>query len=507
MAGSGGAVAGSGGGGGGAGLEVSGGAGGVDARLDDLVAAGSLLRRCAAELAGVAAEVGRLVADPALQLTAAAAPVSLAAVDAHAVLAVTGPHGLLVTAARLDALGAALGLVAQVYRGGDAVVAGALHEAELGAGIVVGRAAWPLVPLTVVAVGVGRVAGPGPGGDVTGDGSVLGRVADRLLDRVAAHGDLTEHVMAGAPGFLDGLLCPVPFGTVPFATVPLGTVGPGPLRDVPGAAEVVGRFGAVVPGLAEPAKVTVRLHAGRAVRPPRDLADVVDRVASCYPTDPSATGTATVRVDQVIGPGRRRAWVVAVPGQQQLSLRGGSNPFDLAGDVHAMARQDTAARQAVLAAMTVAGIPPGEPVLLAGHSQGGMVAAGLAADPAVRARYRITHVLAVGSPIAEYRIPDEVGVLAVEHADDVVPRLDGRANPDRASWVTVRRTLHPPGAPADAVAAHDLERYRETAGLVDDSDDPSVRAFRSGLEPFLDRPGAQGWSNAVSARRAGTGVP
>jgi hypothetical protein len=119
----------------------------------------------------------------------------------------------------------------------------------------------------------------------------------------------------------------------------------------------------------------------------------------------------------------------------------------------------------------------------------------------VRARFRVTHVLTVGAPIGAFRVPDGVQVLAVEHTDDVVPRLDGRANPDRSGWVTVRRTVHAPGVAADAVAAHDLDGYRRTMALADRSTDPSIRAYRSGLAMFLEAPGARGWSNEVSARR------
>jgi hypothetical protein len=467
----------------GEGLDVRGGSGGVDAHLDDLDAAGALLRRCAGELAGLIAVLSRMVADPALQLTGVRTPATLAVVNGRAAVAVAGPQGLLTVAGQVTALGTAAGLVAEGYRAADAVVTGAVHEAELAAGGIAGRLAAPALPGAMALASGVVLAGGGAG------------AGQRLLDLMGEHGTVTEHVLAGVPGFVNGVLLPASLPPAPLLL-------PGmPLRDVPDTAALVGRLGAVVPGLREPARIAVQLHQGRSVRPPRDLGEITALVASCYPTDRVAGGTATVRVDQVIGPGRRRAWVVAIPGQQEMSLRGGSNPFDLAGDVHAMARRDTAARQSVLAAMRAAGIPPGEPVLLAGHSQGGMVAAGLAADPAVRDRYRVTHVLTVGSPIAEYRLPDDVQMLAVEHTDDTVPRLDGRANPDRSGWVTVQRTVHDPGIPADAAAAHHLDAYRRTVELVDHSADPSLRAYRSGLEPFLDRPGAQGWSNEVSARR------
>lgn len=479
----------------------------MEAWLDDLVGAGGLLGRCAGDLARIAADLGRLVADPAVQATGVLAPVTLAVADGRVSAAIAGPHGLLVVAARLRALGVALRAAAEGYRTADAAAAGAVHEAELIAGAVAGRAAPALVPLLVagatgLAVG-DRQAGDRQAGDwQTGDrqvGDGPPPAARRLLDLMGEHGTLTEHLVAATPGFLDGLLTRVLPGP--------GAVGASlgwPLRDVPDAAAAAGRFGVVIPGLRDPCRVEVMPQPVRPTRPPRDLAELATRIAGCYPggrTGAPDAGTATVRVDRVVGADGRRAWVVAVPGQQQLSLAGGTNPFDLAGDVRGMARQDTAARHSVLAAMRVAGIPPDEPVLVAGHSQGGMVAASLAADPQVRARYRITQVVTVGSPIAGFGIPDGVQVLAVEHRDDAVPLLDGRANPDRSGWITVRRTAHAPGAPVDALAAHDLDRYRETLRQVDRSDDPSLQVYRSGLEPFLDRPGARSWSIEVRACR------
>lgn len=521
--------------GGGDGLEVRGGCGGVDARLEDLVAAAALLRRCGRDLAVTAALLGRLVSDPGMQVTGLLAPGTLAGVDTRAAAAVAGPHGLILAAVRLEALGAALGVVAAGYRAADAAADGAVHELELAGGAAAARLFG--VPLLVGAAGFGagvvlgsamgadEAAGSGQGkgsGQEAASGQAVGsgRAAGRwLLDLLGQHGDLAEHVVAAVPGYLDGMVLPT--ALLPSTAV-LAGVGL-PLHDVPRVATLVGTWGAVVPGLREPARVQVTLQQGHQTPPPGGLADLVDRVVSCYPPEPagvpSAVGTAhragagsgrpsqpeqpaRVRVDQVIGPGGRRAWVVAVPGQQEMSLRGGTNPFDLAGDVHAMARQDTAAREGTLAAMEAAGIPPGEPVLIAGHSQGGMVAASLAADPKVRTRFHITHVLTVGSPVAEFPVPADVQVLSVEHTDDPVPRLDGRPDPDRAGWVTVRRTVHDPGAPTDALRAHDLDEYRRTLALADRSDDPSLRAYRAGLEPFLGRPGAVGWSNDVTVSRA-----
>jgi pimeloyl-ACP methyl ester carboxylesterase len=201
----------------------------------------------------------------------------------------------------------------------------------------------------------------------------------------------------------------------------------------------------------------------------------------------------------------RRAWAVEIPGTQDWSPIPGQDPFDLTADVSSMAGRPSAAERTVTGALDLAGARPDEPVLLAGHSLGGMLAAGLAADPAFRARFRVTHVVTAGSPIAGYAVPPTVRVLSLEHADDVVPALDGASNPDRPGWVTVRRTVLPAALAADPILTHGVEAYRATAAIVDASDDPSLVAWRAGLAPFLRRPGATAVDLVVTGRRPAGG--
>ena len=121
----------------------------------------------------------------------------------------------------------------------------------------------------------------------------------------------------------------------------------------------------------------------------------------------------------------------------------------------------------------------------------------------LRGRFDVREVVALGSPVAAYAVPPDVGVLAVEHADDLVPRLDGAANPDRPTWVTVSREVTAPGHLPDVVATHDVGRYVRTAALVDASDDPSLVAARARLAPFLAGPGVTATAVAVTATRVG----
>ena len=165
-----------------------------------------------------------------------------------------------------------------------------------------------------------------------------------------------------------------------------------------------------------------------------------------------------VRVVEVVRGDGGSAWVVVVPGTQEWSPAPGTNPFDLTTDVRAVTGGATLAAAGVVAALDVvrsragARSTPADPVVLVGHSQGGILAAALASDPGFTGRHRVTHVVTSGSPVALFPVPPTTRVLSVEHGDDPVPRLDLTPNPDRSSWVTVR-------TPRDGVAV-DVGRHR-----------------------------------------------
>ena len=122
--------------------------------------------------------------------------------------------------------------------------------------------------------------------------------------------------------------------------------------------------------------------------------------------------------------------------------------------------------------------------MLTGHSQGGITAAALAADPAFSEGFNLTHVVTGGAPIARMDIPEDVDVLSLEHDRDPVARLDGETNPDRSNWTTVRRDHHEAAEGEVPMAAHGGLAYQSTGLLVDASADPSLRAFRESAAGF-----------------------
>ncbi len=223
---------------------------------------------------------------------------------------------------------------------------------------------------------------------------------------------------------------------------------------------------------------------------------------------PAAGGApGTVGVERVERADGSRAWVVAIPGTQDATGLGwGRNPMDMGTNVRLMAGARDDGTELVVRAMAQAGVRPGEPVLLAGHSQGGMVAMALAGSAAFTGRYTVAAVLTAGSPVAGQAVPGSVPVLHLEHRQDLVPALDGSPSPEGANRTTAVRDLRASPDPADRLAgrdpgaAHGVGLYARTADIVSAAGAPSVRAWEGAAGTVLGGPG----STAVRLEFTGT---
>ena len=120
-----------------------------------------------------------------------------------------------------------------------------------------------------------------------------------------------------------------------------------------------------------------------------------------------------------------RSWTVDIRGTQSFTV-GTDGPQDKLTNLQGVGGMDSDQFYAIQEAMKDAGIAPGEAVEFAGHSQGGIMAAQLAADPAVREHYNVVSVVTADSPTATIA-PTDVPVLSYENSGDVVPGLDGYA--------------------------------------------------------------------------------
>ena len=166
--------------------------------------------------------------------------------------------------------------------------------------------------------------------------------------------------------------------------------------------------------------------------------------------------------------------MVYVPGMRTLNPLDQGDPFGVAASVHELADAKHASCQlAVENALQRAGVRPSDQIVVAGYSQGGMVAAELAANRPDQ----VVGVITLGAPIAQVDLPAGIPILAIEHTNDVVPALAGKVNPLTENLVTVGREIPSPNG-SDALAAHDLKAYERTAELVDRDQSAGVVRIR-----------------------------
>ena len=226
-----------------------------------------------------------------------------------------------------------------------------------------------------------------------------------------------------------------------------------------------------------------------AVAPVRSLQDVMERLL-----DTEEVPGGAVRIERWTDPAGVVRRVVLIPGTKDwLNLTG--NPFDSEADVALMAGRMPDAAAMVAAALEADGARSGDPVLLAGHSLGGIVAAALAGNADFASRFDVRAVVTAGSPTGRISLPSTVNALHLEGTRDIVPGLDGKPNPDTPTRVTVHhdaRDSHLPqlkGAGEDIGSAHHLNTYAQTARLIDEGLSPSTDAWLDAERPFLE-PGA-----------------
>jgi pimeloyl-ACP methyl ester carboxylesterase len=162
----------------------------------------------------------------------------------------------------------------------------------------------------------------------------------------------------------------------------------------------------------------------------------------------------------------------------------------------------------VTEAMADAGVTSASPVLFTGYSQGGLIAAELAAS----GDYDTRGLYTLGAPAAQVEVPSSIPWVALEHSDDIVPAVGG-------SWasadpVLVRRQLFAdkPVSTEVLFPAHQLSGYRETAALVDASHETRVVSALACFDRFGDGTtrvdstlyrGVREASSADPARRSG----
>ncbi|MFW7415392.1 hypothetical protein [Demequina sp. SO4-18] len=448
-------------------IAIGGGAGGHAALTEDLERASWALEGAASEVDEAAHQL-RMAAFWLERALADALPAvrgALEAADAGVGDALHGAGGAASVAAELADAGGRLATVARAY---DEAEGAAQHR--IGAAEWWRRAAGDLVDTAQFSarINLGIAWKASPMGLAS---AALGR--DRIGDAV----------LPGAPprttGYLNGRTVGTALGLLDAPRGPLPTqyeATAGSLAALLGTLEWMGdepRYTGAVPrigsALERPAPTGVS-----------DLVAGIDEVP--------LGGDGAVAIDTIARPDGSRSHVVRIPGTQDLSVTSGS-PFDNRTNAVGVLGGDTDTARLVRDAMRAAGVLPTEPVMLVGHSQGGIVAATVAADESQE--FAITHVVTAGSPVDRIGHRDDIQYLHLSSEQEVVHQLDGRGTPDLPHITTVVADLRAAQDPALAaagtglVSAHLVSSYSAAGRAADASLHGSMTAWRTGAGAFL----------------------
>lgn len=234
--------------------------------------------------------------------------------------------------------------------------------------------------------------------------------------------------------------------------------------------------------------------------PSGTVAEALARTADLYPWGSGILGRpapglpeATLAVEQVEHDDGTTSWTVLIPGTQ--SPIPPDHPFDAVTDIDLMAHEAADVTAAVELALAKAGARPDEPVVLVGHSLGGIAAMALASSGDFRRRHRLGGVVTAGSPTATFTAPRGVPVLHLENDEELVSQLDGRTsteNPATRDRVTVGRTLAASGAAPDretsgsVIRAHGMSTHLRTLELAREAGSAPVATVVGRIDALLD---------------------
>lgn len=187
-----------------------------------------------------------------------------------------------------------------------------------------------------------------------------------------------------------------------------------------------------------------------------------------------------MRIDRYSIPGMPDRFEVYIGGTVDFSAEATGEPWDMTSNVSGIAGLPAGSTAAVHAAMAQAGITATSPVMLTGHSQGGLVASLIAAS----GQYNVSQVITFGAPAGLVEIPTDIPVLTVRHSDDIVPALGGYDSSPHA-LVVERELFAGRAVPTEPVfPAHQMTNYRETAALIDEARSPELRSALAEINAF-----------------------
>ncbi|WP_434447620.1 lipase family protein [Lentzea sp. E54] len=436
-------------------IQISGGAGGFRAKGEDLVAMSVLTGEVADDTLKTAMAGHKFLVEPDVLASALLNPSGVAKFEAAMAMALDGPNGLTATSAAIGLRGDALRATKLAYEAADELAARGLDASRWMAGLAVASA-----PGGVVAAGL--ATGTAIAADVYANYD--GDWQKWLVD----HPGMVDTLIGMSPGMLSSLGVPVDLATTLDLLASTYADGKAVLTDG-------------------------KIHPDMGPHSLRDILVGLDERNS--PTDKEKSNI-DVRIIKDAN-GNVTGYVVDIPGTKDWNAPWDPKSANDSGvNIDAMAGNNTVLQQGIEEALRKVGAQgSGVPVMLVGHSQGGIVAAQSTTD-LVASGYNVTHVVTAGSPVGRIDVPGNVQMLSLENKGDVVPHLDASDNPNTANRTTVtfeNQTGSVGGNHEIGGYRYDKENpdkprvdqnYIAVAAQLDQSSDPSVRRFLDSTDAF-----------------------
>jgi hypothetical protein len=441
------------------GITISGG-GSIEVGTDSLFSAAALLHAAELELTDELRELAsieRLVSMRSVGFVGLAPSLSAEWEMGAASLALSNARSA------AGAMSTALHQTAAAYGEAERLAGAAARVAAAGMAYQLGRELSPLTPLMI---SLGRWLAPtvlGSGLDSAGSGLTSPL---KFLVGTAAFTSVVRLAAMSADEFGTGALG-LPFSSDPAYKTPGDQGLPtsiAALRDLARADDE----------LEETPIVTTRTSSDIAPQGvPTGWADRASRI-------PEKNTSDQVRIDTYEMPDGSKRYEVYIGGTRDFGLGPDDQPWDMTSNLVGIEGDQSGSMRAVENAMRESGITSDSPVLLTGHSQGGLVAASIAQS----GDYDVQGLFTLGAPAAQSDVPDGIPWVALEHSNDIVPALSGDwAHSDP---VIVTRYVGPVELAEDPhfFAAHLLPEYERTAALADASGDSRVGAVAGSFDDF-----------------------
>lgn len=418
-------------------LEVRGGSHGLEASYAAMRGLADTYDEAGDRMRGMARTGGRALVDDDLLESSVLSPATAIRAEAAVLAATTGPDGILVESAAWEVDAVAIRGSISLFEAADDARHDAFEVIDHHIGRQLGMAMAAGAPALVAGLPLAVAVG--------GDGLV-----DAIEDVVTDNPLLVEHLANGGGGLVAGL-----------------TAGLLPTFTSNQAADVLGDLYPEGDPVVEP----IDTSSGEQPSSVEDLLDHLSDIAALSEgSDSPANGT--IEIQTVTTADGQVVHIVNLPGTDDLTTlptTADDDVRDMGTNLDLIAGGVDDYQQGILEAMAEAGIGADEPVLVVGHSQGGMEAVAIAAGGS---GFNVTDVVTAGSPTAQVGgYPTGVNVLSIEQHGDVVPLLDGEPNPPSVEQTTVLVDADPEQGIEEH---HGYDVYVAGGAAVDASTHPSV---------------------------------